>query len=279
MKKIAWITDSTASLSPSYIKKHNIFVVPLQIMFGHETFKEGIDISSEEFYEKLNQTKELPKTSQPAIGEFVELYEKLKKEYEYAIAIHATSMLTGTFQSSVMASEMTKFPITVIDSKIGSAPLKAMIEQGIELEKQNIPFETIIEKLKEMPDKARLLFSPGSLEQLHKGGRVSGTKMLISNLLQIKLLLNFVNGEVEIKEKIRTAKKLKAKMIDLLSERINSCNIKEVTILHGHCFEQAIQWQHELNERFPSVRFTTEMFSAVVGVHTGSGTIGLAWNE
>lgn len=279
MKKIAWITDSTAALSDEYIKKHNIFVLPLNIIFENDSFQEAVNLSPEEFYQKLEASHSSPKTSQPAIGEFVELYEKLKSEFDMGIAIHASSKLTGTYQSSLMASKMTSFSIVAIDSKIGSSPLRHMIEKGIELYENGISFDEIVSTLESMPEKARLIFTPGSLEQLHKSGRVSGTKLLIGNLLQIKLLLNFDNGEVVVQDKIRTMKKMKVKMMDILEEKMHYTSINKVTILHGNVLDQALAWKDELSKKFENIVFETELFGAVVGVHAGSGTLGLAWNE
>jgi DegV family protein with EDD domain len=131
--KIAWITDTTASLSKEFIEENNIHVVPLHIVINQESYKETIDISQKEFYERMKKEDSKFQTSQPAIGDFVELYTKLKEDYDYGIAIHASSLLSGTFQTSVMAAEMADFKLLAIDSQTGSYPLSFLVKKGIEL--------------------------------------------------------------------------------------------------------------------------------------------------
>jgi len=274
-RKIAWITDSTATLSKEYIAQHHIHVVPLEIIFGSESFKEDIDITAEAFYKRLAESKELPKTSQPAIGEFVSLYEKLKEEYEYAIAIHASSALTGTYQTSVSAAAMVGLPIEIIDSKIGSYALGKMVQKGIELEQQGKTYEEIVSYLQTLPDKGRLYMIPGSLEQLHKGGRVSTTQALIGNLIKLRLLIKFDNGKAVLFDKIRTDSKAKARLYEILDA--DASRIREASIIHGNAPEKALVWKQELEQIYPHITFTTTMFSPVAGTHTGQGTIGLTW--
>lgn len=273
--EIAWVTDSTASLPEDFIKNNHIYVVPLSIIFGDEAYLEGVDITAEDFYPRLAASKVLPKTSQPAIGEFVELYKKLKEQYKHAIAIHASSALTGTYQSSVAASSMVEYQVEVIDSKIGSFPLGRMVEKGVEMQKEGKSYEEIVSYLRKLPDKANLYMAPGSLEQLQKGGRLSATQVIIGSLIRLKLIVRFEDGKVVLFDKIRTEKKVKERLFQILEEKAHS--IKEVSVIHGNVKELAEQWRKELKERFPHISFTTTTFSPVAGTHTGQGTIGLAW--
>lgn len=275
LNNIAWVTDSTASLTEAFIKENDIYVVPLSIIFGEESYLEGVDITAEDFYPKLSASKVLPKTSQPAIGEFVELYKKLKRQYKHAIAIHASSELTGTYQSSVAASSMVDFKVDVIDSKIGSFPFGRMVEKGIELQKEGKSYAEIVSYLRTLPDKANLYMAPGSLEQLHKGGRLSTTQVIIGSLIKLKLIVRFDDGKVVLFDKIRTEKKVKERLFQIFAEA--SDNVKEASVIHGNVQQLANEWKAELQQRFSGISFTTTTFSPVAGTHTGQGTIGLAW--
>lgn len=274
-QEIAWITDSTATLPEKFIKENHVYVVPLSIIFGDESYLEGVDITAENFYPKLASSKVLPKTSQPAIGEFVELYKELKRKYKRGIAIHASSSLTGTYQSSVAASSMAEFEVEVIDSKIGSYPLGQMIYKGVELQNQGKSYEEIVSHLRTLPDKANLIMSPGSLEQLHKGGRLSTTQAFIGSLIRLKLIVRFDDGKVLLFDKIRTDKKVKEKLFQLFDEA--SDMVKEASVIHANVKETAETWRAELAAKYPNISFTTTTFSPVAGTHTGQGTIGLAW--
>ena len=273
--EIAWVTDSTATLPEEFIKNNHIYVVPLSIIFGEESYLEGVDITAEDFYPKLAASKILPKTSQPAIGEFVELYKKLKENYKHAIAIHASSELTGTYQSSVAASSMVEYDVDVIDSKIGSYPLGKMIYMGVEIQKAGKSYDEIVAYLRTLPDKAKLVMAPGSLEQLHKGGRLSTTQVIIGSLIRLKLIVQFDEGKVVLFDKIRTERKVKERLIQIFEEA--SHMIEEASIVHGNIKETAEEWREEMQIKFPHITFTTTMFSPVAGTHTGQGTIGFAW--
>ena len=162
-KKIAWVTDTAALLSPDFIKKHNIHVLALNIVFEEGALRETIDMTHDEFYDKLKNAKAHPKTSQPAFGEHVALYEKLKQEgYDCAIAIHTSEQLSGTVLSAPMAAAQAGFRNYVIDAKIGSYPMQYMLELGLELEKEGVEPEEIVEKIEAMRGKAERAFMPAS---------------------------------------------------------------------------------------------------------------------
>ncbi|WP_078410201.1 DegV family protein [Priestia abyssalis] len=273
--KIAWITDSTATLSNAFIEENDIYVIPLNIIFGETSYRENIDLSASEFYQKLAESKELPKSSQPAIGDFVELYSKLKQNYEYAIAIHASSVLTGTFQASATAAQMEEFNVEVIDSKIGSYPLGKMVEKGVELEKQGKSYEEIVSHLRTLPDKGRLYLVPGSLTQLQKGGRLSTTQAIIGSLIKLNLIVKFEDGKVVLSEKIRKAKKVKERLFQIFAEEAHL--IKEASIVHGNDEDQANEWKKELEELYSHIKFTTTTLSPIAGTHLGQNTLGLGW--
>lgn len=273
--KIAWVTDSTATLSPEFIKKHNIFVVPLFVIFGETAYKENVEISSEAFYKKLASAKELPKTSQPSPGEMLELFNDIKEKYEHVIAIHATSALTGAYNGAKMAVEETGVHAFVLDSQIGSFPLGKMVERAVLLEQEGKSFEEIVSEIKALPAKGRLFITPGSLEQLHKGGRVTGTQAVFATLLNMKVVMKFHEGRAILSDKVRSHKRAIAKMVDYLEEEKN--HVKEVTVIHADNLKEATEWKSLLEVQFPNIEFSITEFSPVPGTHTGRGTVGLAW--
>ncbi|QDP39674.1 DegV family protein [Radiobacillus deserti] len=277
MGKIAWITDSASGLSQEFIEKHNIFVLPMNVIVNDISYREDIDITKEEFYEKLKVHGIGAKTSQPTFGEFVNLYEKLKNEYDYGIALHASSELTGTYQSSKSASEMSGFPVEVIDSRIGAYPLGKMMDIGIQLENQGVEYEEIVKTLRTLPSKAQVFLLPESLEQLRRSGRVSAAKSALASIMNIKLMLCFDDGKVVIHDKVRTSNRARKKMNQIISETIEKHRLKELCILHAGVFEQAQQWKEELENIHEQIKFKIETLVPVAGVHTGYGTLGVAW--
>lgn len=277
MKKIAWITDSTSGLPVDFLKEKNIHVVPLQVIVNEKAYREDIDITKEEFYEMLKEHGDGAKTSQPAIGEFIELYEKLKEEYDCGIALHASSALTGTYQSSISAADTTGFPVEVIDSKIGSYALGAMIRRGIELEESGKTYQEIIDTLHTYPDKAEMYLLPANLNQLKRSGRLSAAQSTFASLMKINLLLRFEEGKVIVDEKVRTQVKARKRLFTVMEEAIEKHELKEVCIMHAGVKEQAYTWKEELETAHKQLKVKIEALVPVAGVHTGYGTLAVSW--
>ena len=277
-KKIAWITDTAALLDETFIKEHNVHVLPLNIVFKEGTFKETVDMTHDEFYDKLRDAKVHPKTSQPAIGEMVKLFEDLKKQgYDCAVAVHVSSGLSGTFASSHSASQMADFKVYTIDSKIGSYPMVKMIEIGQKLIENGTDVEEVVEHIENMTKNSELSFIPSSLNQLHKSGRVSGTQAFLSSLLNIKVVISFDNGSVVMKEKVRGNKRAKKYVTDLLRSDMKKANVPEVAVINCNNPKDAETWHEELLQEFPELKVIVLPLSACVGVHAGEGTTGLSW--
>ena len=277
-KKIAWVTDTAALLDEKFIQDNQIHVLPLNIVFEEEVLRETVDMTHDEFYDKLRTTKTHPKTSQPVIGEVVELYRSLKQQgYACAIAIHTSQHLSGTYLSAFTAAEQAQFKVYPVDSKIGSYPMMKMIELGQRLEREGVEPAQIVEKIKELADHSELSFIPASLSQLHKSGRVSGTQAFLSNLLNIKVVISFDNGKVVMKEKVRAIAKAKTYVENLLINDLESHIIPEVAVIHCNNEEGALNWKTILERSYPLITFHVMPLSACVGVHAGEGTLGLSW--
>ncbi len=277
LPKIAWITDTTASLSKEFIEKHNIHVIPLQVVINQESYKETVDITQEEFYERMKNESGTFQTSQPSIGDFVDLYKKLKEDYDVGIAIHASSILSGTFQTSKMGAEMAEFKLFAIDSQTGSYPLTFMVKKGLKLVEQGLEIREVVSQLEAITRSTKLFLVPSSLDQLHKSGRVTGGQKILASLLNIKPILAIEDGTAKIKDKVRSDKKAFSWLIEKLKE--DKCNhtVNKVAILHAHDEEKAKKLEQLVNEAIPGLETEVIMLITVAGVHTGVGTVGLSW--
>ncbi|MRH45106.1 DegV family EDD domain-containing protein [Aquibacillus halophilus] len=275
--KIAWITDSTCGLPLDFIKEHEIHVLPLSVIVNGKSYKDDIDITKDEFYSLLKEHGDGAKTSQPSYGDFISLYEKLKEEYDCGIAVHASSELTGTYQSSISASEMTGFPVEVVDSKIGSYPLGKMIRNGLQLQKEGKQYDQIIENMKRYPELAEMYLLPANLDQLKKSGRVSTTQSVFATLMNINLLLKFDNGKVVVSEKIRNKKRAIRRLFQIIDEAVEKHQLKEICIIHAGVKEQAYKWKEEIEKAHHELKVEVEPLVPVAGVHTGYGTMSVGW--
>lgn len=277
MSKIAWITDSTCGLSKEFIKENNIYVLPLSVIVDGKSYKEDIELTKEEFYEKLKVYGEGAKTSQPAYGEFFELYNHLKTQYDHGIAIHASSALTGTYSSSLNAAEQSGFPVKVIDSKIGSYALGKMIKNGVELEKQGKTYDEIVNEVQTYPEKTEMYLLPSSLDQMRRSGRISTPKAVFASLLNINILLRFEDGKVIVEQKIRTKVKAKKRFFEVINDAVEKHRLNEICIMDAGVKEIAESWIEELQKIHKQLVIKSESLVPVAGVHTGFGTMAVAW--
>jgi DegV family protein with EDD domain len=275
--KIAWITDTTASLSKDFIEKYNIHVIPLQVVINQESYKETVDITQEEFYERMKNETGTFQTSQPSIGDFVDLYKSLKEDYDVGIAIHASSILSGTFQTSKMGAEMAEFRLFAIDSRTGSYPLTFMMKKGLKLVEQGVEINAVVRELEAITERTRLFLVPSNLDQLHKSGRVTGGQKILASLLNIKPILSIEDGTAKIKDKVRSEKKAFSWLIEKLMLDKDNHTVNKVAILHAHDEEKAKKLEQLVNEAIPEIETEVLMLITVAGVHTGVGTVGLSW--
>jgi DegV family protein with EDD domain len=277
MKKIAWVTDSTACLDEELINHPDVFTVPMTIVLDEKEYKDGIDLTAEELYAKLKHLQVPPKTSQPSVGEFVSLFEKLEGQYDHVFSVLVSAKLSGTVSSSVQAASMVNVPVTTIDSKILSYPLSRMIKKGMEWIEDGDFIEEVEQKLSDLANTNETLVLIGSLEQLHRSGRMNGLSFFLGSMLNIKPIISIEDGVLQAKEKIRSESKGMEKIISYLQASIEANNIKEAYILYGLHDTEAKKWHNELCKRFPEVSFDIYPLGATIGVHAGENTIGISW--
>lgn len=275
MKKIAWVVDSTTGLSDSFLKENNVFMLPINVIFGEDTFRERIDLPYKEFYEKLKSSAISPKTSQPNLGEIVETFEKIKDQYEHAIAFTVSKKVSGTFSTFMAAREMAGLQIEVIDSESGGYGIDRLLLKGLELESKGEDINKIKEELVEMNKNIPFYVIPSNLEQLKKSGRVDGMKYLIGSLLNIKPILSVEQGEIKIVDKIRTEKKIKKWIEQKIEDQKNT--VSYIAIMHSNDEEKAMEYKTLLEEKYPSVQIGIFEFSMTFSVHAGEGTIAFSW--
>ncbi|MDP4163655.1 MAG: DegV family protein [Bacillota bacterium] len=279
-KKIAWITDSTAYMTQDLLNNPDVYVVPLDIIFGNEAFKDGIDLNTEELYSRIRKEKEIPKTSQPSSGMFAELFNKLKLEYDGAIAIHISSKFSGTLSTCKGASEMTDFPVETIDSKSMGYAITSLLNMGIEMAGKEMPRIEIASRLREEVENLENYVLLGSLDQFYKGGRMSGTQFLLGSILQIKPIIRMNrNGEFELFEKIRSEKKAIKRLLELFDENYQQYHISELQILHGNVPEKAKELENTVKKMYPNLHIVIAEISSTIAAHSGEGTFAIQFHK
>lgn len=279
MSKIAIVTDSTAYIPKDVRDEHQIFMVPLNVIFGEEAYKEELEITTEQFYEEMKVKEELPKTSQPAIGLFEELFTKLADEYDEVIVITLSSGISGTYQTAVSASTMVDgIKVHVFDSEISCRVQGFYVLKAAEMAMAGSGSEEILAKLTDMKGYTKAYFMADDLSHLHRGGRLSGAQLVVGSLLQIKPVLHFENKVIVPYEKVRTEKKAMNLILGLLDEDGKQGPL-EVTVIHGNRQEKAEKIANELKEKYPDSSISVSYFGPVIGTHLGEGSLGIGWTK
>lgn len=277
MMKTAVVTDSTAYIPKELRDSLQIHMIPLSVIYGNESYQEEVEITASEFYQEVRE-KELPTTSQPSVGQFVELFNQLAKEYDAVITIHLSSGISGTFQGAVSAGEMAEgIEVYPFDSEISCMVQGFYVLEAAEMAAACKAPQEIIARLEEMKKSIRAYFMVDDLSHLQRGGRLSSAQALIGSLLQVKPLLHFVNKKIVPFEKIRTRKKALKRVVDLLAEDVKSGELYRAVIIHANREEEALEWKNELEGQFPNVEFMVSYFGPVIGTHLGEGSMGLGW--
>ncbi|MFC5604972.1 DegV family protein [Sporosarcina koreensis] len=276
-KPIAWITDSTAYI-PDELKNHpDFFSIPLNIHFGEKQFVDGVDLTPAQLYENIKNATEFPKTSQPSAGEFAEQFKKIAEDYEEAIAIHVSAELSGTLASSMAGAEIAGFPITFIDSLSVSYGITGLIEKGMELQNAGASVPEIKEQLEKMAGTLKNYIYIGQLEQLYKGGRMSGVQFFLGSLLKVKPIIQITtDGKLEAIEKVRSEKKALQYLVDKVAEG-HPRGKGKVYLMEGNVPEQAAELKAMILNQVPGLTVEIGDISSTLAVHAGEGTIAVLW--
>lgn len=195
MRTIKIVTDSTAELTQAIIDHYNITVVPLTIHIDGDDYLDAVDISAEEFLEKMKHSKDLPKSSQPPAGKFKEIYDELGADGSQVLSIHMTGGMSGTVKSAESAASMTDTPVTVIDSRFISHALAFQVLEAAKLAEQGATMEEIVNRLQVIRKNTRLFVVVDTLDNLVKGGRIGKGRAMIGSLLSIKPIASLAGGE------------------------------------------------------------------------------------
>ncbi|HOB29644.1 MAG: DegV family protein [Dethiobacteria bacterium] len=272
MDKIALVTDSTAYLSEEEIAQHAITVIPLTVNFADGFIYDGL-VDTNEFFARVDRSNKLPFTSQPAVGQFVEIYRALIEAGKEVISIHLSSELSGTFESARGAASMVDpNKITVIDSTTTSAPMAFLVLAASQWAREGFSRSEIAVKLEKAIPELRSFFIPDTLEYLKKGGRIGGAQALLGSMLQIKPILYFFEGKVEVFEKVRTRRKAINRMLQELP--LESKHLK-VAVVHCAALEDAVGIKELIIGMAPHAQVEIREFGPVLSTHGGPGLVGM----
>lgn len=271
------VTDSSVQLTPEEISQHNITVVPLTIMIDNTVYIDGETITRDDFMDEMAAAQNLPKTSQPAVGTFADVFDKLTADGSEVLAIHMTETISGTVNSSRQAAQIAKGKVTVIDSQFTDRAMAFQVLVAAEMAEAGKDMKTILDKLEQVRDNTTLVLGVTNLDNLVKGGRLSRVSGLISSFLNIKVILQLQNGELKALRKGRGMKTINNFIAETIAKMAKLSNIKSVGISTAGAKELGEDIGRRIAEVLPSVPILVRPTDPVIATHTGPGAFAITY--
>ena len=284
MANIAIVTDSVACIPEELRQKYDIRVAPVQIIWDRVKYRDGVDIKTREFYERLRISKTLPTTSSGMVGEFTEIFEDLReKKVDGIVAVVLTSGLGAAYSSAMTAKEAIKdVPIEVVDTKTAMMAQGFAVLAAAEAEESGASIADIAYAARDTASKTHIFWAMDTLEYLRRGGRVSLPQAVMASWLQVKPItgIDIRTGKVEPLARVRTRSKVIDKLIEMTDERVHKDKPLHMAVINGDALKEAEKLKKIVADRYHPVELMLSEITPVIGTHTGPGTLGLAfYNE
>jgi len=278
MSRFALITDSTSDLPTAIADERQIHIAPLYVIWGQDSLRDGVDITSEQFYRRLAIDPVLPTTSQPTPADFVDLFNQIRagSDIEGILVMTISVDLSGTYTSAMQAREMVDYPVEVVDMRSISMGTALPVLQVADARDRGASLQEAAALARSLANRTPIYFTVDTLEYLHRGGRIGGARRLIGTAFSIKPVLEIANGRVEAKESIRTRKRALSRLTELYEETVDPSKTVYVGVLHGQAPDDANWLEAEILARYKPAQLIKTQLGAVIGVHTGPGTVGFA---
>jgi DegV family protein with EDD domain len=276
---VAVVTDSTADLGELATSAH-IAVVPLTISFGNEHFRDGIDLSREEFYKRLASSTHPPATAQPAPSAFAAIYTRLLGAGASGIvSLHVSSALSGTYNSAATAArEVDAQHITVLDTRSASLGLGLIALQAAEDARRGMDAAAIVARARDESKKMELLATIPTLTYLARGGRIGALQGLLGNVLRIVPIITLKDGEVAEYSKVRTFARAVDQLVEIVTSRVQGRGHARVAVLHSVAPELADSVAHRIEAAVAPALLISACVGPTVGTHAGPGAVGVAFS-
>lgn len=272
------VVDSTSDLTDEIIEKYNIKMVPLTVNFENESFLDKVELSTKEFFEKLEVAEKLPTTTLVSPGAFVEVFSEILMEGDQVLGLFIASELSGTYDSARMAKNLIgSDDIHIIDTRSVCLGSFALILEAIKLVEQNKPIEEIVDELERLKEKVVVAAALDTLKYLEKGGRLTKGQAVLGTLLNIKPIIGVKDGKITVIDKIRGKNKA-IKWFDEWIEKNNyDLSDKTVLLFHGRAYEQLKLLRDAIEKKYRIKNIIEQEIGAVIGTHAGPGVLGIGF--
>ena len=266
MAKIKIVTDSSVTIEPEVVKDLDITIVPLSVMVDGVVYSDS-DLKEGEFLRLMKESKNLPKTSQPPVGVFAEVFETLAETADHIVAIHMSHALSGTIEAARQGATLANADVTIIDSSFIDQALKFQVVEAAKLAKAGADLDDILQRIEEVKEKSELYIGVSTLENLVKGGRIGRVTGLISSLLNIRVVMQMKNHQLQTIVKGRGDKTFK-KWLNELEDKLTNANIEEIGISYAGTPAYATEMKERL-QKFVEKSISVLETGSIIQTHTG----------
>lgn len=277
MNKVAIVTDSTAYLPPDIIEKYQIQVIPLTVIWDGDSYKDGVDITTSQFYSRLENSPSLPSTSQPPAGEFIDCFSAILESGKDIVAILISSGISGTVNSALQAqADLDASRIEVIDSQTAAMATGLHVIAAARKAAEGATLQEVAQVAREAQKQTDIVFVVDTLEFLHKGGRIGGAKRFLGSMLNIKPILEMSAGKIDAVDQVRTQKRALERMADLIREKAAGEKPLRMAVIHSNVPDMAQNLMEEVQASFSPKEIYISELSPAIGTHVGPGTLAIA---
>ena len=268
------VTDSTADIPADMSAALGIAVIPSYVVFGAESYRDEVELSKEEFYEKLRSTSVIPTTAAPPPAVYDETYRRLAKETKEIVSIHLASRYSALYSSAVLAAKnVSEARITVVDSEQVTMGYGWMVVAAAEAAQGGASVEQIVTLVEEMKPRSRVVAVLDTLEFLHRGGRVGWIRAMIGTLLNVKPIIEVRQGEIQLVERARTMQRSLGRLV----ERVEALGpLERAIILHADAADMAQRVSDRLQAADPGWNPLIHPAGVTIASHVGPGAVGIA---
>ena len=272
MANIKIVTDSSITIEPEVVKEYGITIVPLSVMVDGVLYSDS-ELGEGDFLRLMQSSKNLPKTSQPPVGVFAEIYENLAADGDHIVSIHMSHALSGTVEAARQGATLSGAEVTVIDSGFTDQAMKFQVVEAAKLAKEGADLDTVLARIEEVKEKTELYIGVSTLENLVKGGRIGRVTGLLSSLLNIRVVMEMKDHQLEPIVKGRGNKTFK-KWLDELVEKLSHSKVAEIGISYAGTPEWANEMKAQLQSLVENAIPVLETGS-IIQTHTGENAFAV----
>lgn len=280
MTQVKIVTDSSIQLSAQEAKDLDITIIPLTVMIDGTVYSDGVTIDRTDFMTKMAQAEALPKTSQPALGLFVDAYDKIAQENGddvEILSLHMMEAISGTIHAAEQAAEITKVNVTALDSESTDRSMAFQVIAAAKMAQEGKSMAEILTAIEEIRTHTKLYLTVTSLDNLVAGGRLNRAVGFIGGFLNIKVILEVVKGKITIAAKGRGMKIINKHTEEILADMKARKEIKAVGISHAGALEDALKIKADIQTFLPNIDIYVDQTSPIIATHVGPGTIAITY--